>query len=483
MSSTHLFNWLQQVFPSLYLTYSPLRLTSAGFSMTIKHTHRLDWLQKVVPCLCQAHTSSTDFSRFFHDYIKHSHRFDWLQQVFPWLYQTHSPLRLTSAGFSMTISITPIASNDFSRFFHHYIKHTHRFDWLQQVFPWLYQTHSPLRMTSGGFSMTISNTPIASTDFNRFFHDYIKHTHRLDWLQQVFPWLYETHPSLRLTSAGFSMNISNTPIASTDFSRFFHDYIKHTHRFDGLQHVFPWLYQAHQSLRLTSAGFSMTMSSTHLFDGRQQVFTWQCQAHTSSTDFQKVFSWLSNTSIASTDFSRFFHAYIKHTHRSDGLQHVFPWLYQTHQSLRLTSAGFSMTISNTPIASTDFSRFFHDYIKHTHRLDWLQQVFQWLYQIHSPLRLTSAGFSMTISNTPIASTDFTRFFHDYIKHTHRLDWLPQVFPWLCQTNTSSTDVNRFFHDYVKHTPLQLTSEGFPMTIKHIHRLDWLQQVFPWLYQT
>jgi hypothetical protein len=68
-----------------------------------------------------------------------------------------------------------------------------------------------------------------------------------------------------------------------------------------------------------------------------------------------------------------------------------------------------MTMSNRLTSSTDFSRFFHDYI-----------------------------------NTPIASTDFTRFFHDYIKHTHRLDWLPQVFPWLCQTRTSSTDVNRFF---------------------------------------
>jgi hypothetical protein len=51
----------------------------------------------------------------------------------------------------------------------------------------------------------------------------------------------------------------------------------------------------------------------------------------------------------------------------------------------------------------DFSRFFHDYVK------------------HPPLQLTSAGFSMTISNTPIPSIDFSRFFHDYIKHTHRLD--------------------------------------------------------------
>jgi hypothetical protein len=40
----------------------------------------------------------------------------------------------------------------------------------------------------------------------------------------------------------------NTPIASTDFSRFFHDYIKHT------------------PLQLTSAGFSMTISNTHLFN-------------------------------------------------------------------------------------------------------------------------------------------------------------------------------------------------------------------------
>jgi hypothetical protein len=102
----------------------------------------------------------------------------------------------------MTISNTLTASTDFSRFFHDYIKHT------------------PLRLIAAGFSMTISNTPIASTNFSRFSHDYIKHTHCFDWLQQVFPWLYQTHPLLRLTSAGFSMTISNTPITSTDFSRF-----------------------------------------------------------------------------------------------------------------------------------------------------------------------------------------------------------------------------------------------------------------------
>jgi hypothetical protein len=58
------------------------------------------------------------------------------------------------------------------------------------------------------------------------------HTPRYDRLQQVFPLLYQTHPSLRLTSAGFSMTISNTPIDLTDFSRFFNDYIKYTHLFD-----------------------------------------------------------------------------------------------------------------------------------------------------------------------------------------------------------------------------------------------------------
>jgi hypothetical protein len=44
----------------------------------------------------------------------------------------------------------------------------------------------------------------------------------------------------------------------------------------------------------------------------------------------------------------------------------------------------------------------------------------------------SAGFSMTISNTLTASTDFSRFFHHYIKHTHRLDWRwSQSRQWVC----------------------------------------------------
>jgi hypothetical protein len=72
----------------------------------------------------EAHTSSNDFSRFFHDYIK------------------HSPLQLTSAGFSITMSNTLTASTEFSRFFHDYIKHI------------------PFQLTSAGFSMTISITPL-----------------------------------------------------------------------------------------------------------------------------------------------------------------------------------------------------------------------------------------------------------------------------------------------------------------------------------
>jgi hypothetical protein len=40
--------------------------------------------------------------------------------------------------------------------------------------------HTPLQLTSADFSITISNTLIASTDFSRFFHDYVKHIHRLD---------------------------------------------------------------------------------------------------------------------------------------------------------------------------------------------------------------------------------------------------------------------------------------------------------------
>jgi hypothetical protein len=119
----------------------------------------------------------------------------------------------------------------------------------------------------------------------------------------------------------------------------------------------------------------------------------------------------------------------------------FPWLYQTHPSTWLTSAGFSMTISNTLIASTDFSRFFHDNIKHIHRSDWLQQVFPWLYQTHPSIRLTSAGCSMIIWNTPIAPTDFSRFSHDYIKHTHRLDWLQQV--WYSHWKTCWSQSSRW----------------------------------------
>jgi hypothetical protein len=193
-------------------------------------------------------------------------------------------------------------------------------------------------------------------------------------------------PSPRLTSSGFSMTISNTTIASTDFSRFFHDYIKHSHRLDGLQQVFPWLYQTHPSSRLTSV---------------EEVCTWH--------------------SLGKTGWSQLKRRVL------DIVMEKPAWLYQTHPSPRLTSAGFSMTMSST------------------HLFNWLQQVFSSLYQTNSPLRLTSAGFFMTISNTPIASTDISRFFHDYIKHTHPLHWLHQYFPWLSNISIASTDFSRFFH--------------------------------------
>jgi hypothetical protein len=170
---------------------------------SITHTHRLDWLQQVFLWLCQAHTSSTDFSRFFHHYIKHILRFDWLQQVFSWLYQTHPSPRLTSAGFSMTISNTPIASTDFSRFFHDYIKHTYRFDWLQQVFPWKNLLKSV--KTMGVFDIVMEKPAEVSRGDGCVWYSHGKTC----WSQ-----------SRRLTSADFSMTISNTPIASTDFSRF-----------------------------------------------------------------------------------------------------------------------------------------------------------------------------------------------------------------------------------------------------------------------
>jgi hypothetical protein len=47
----------------------------------------------------------------------------------------------------------------------------------------------------------VSRSDGSSTDFSRFFHDYIKHTHRFDGHQQIFSGLYQTHPSPRLTSA------------------------------------------------------------------------------------------------------------------------------------------------------------------------------------------------------------------------------------------------------------------------------------------
>jgi hypothetical protein len=140
----------------------------------------------------------------------------------------HTPLRLTSAGFSMTISNTPIVLTHFSRFFHDYIKHT------------------PLRRTSEGFSMTISNTPIASTDFSRFFNDLLKAVKTMGMFDIVMEQLAEVS-----RGDGCVWYSHETSIASADFSGFSHDYIKHTHRLDWLQQVFLWLYQTYPSLRRT----------------------------------------------------------------------------------------------------------------------------------------------------------------------------------------------------------------------------------------
>jgi hypothetical protein len=121
--------------------------------------------------------------------------------------------------------------------------------------------------------MTISNTPIVSTDFTRFLHDYVKHT------------------PLQLTSAGFSITISNT----LDVFEIVMEKPSEVSRGDGCVRYSHRKTCWSQS-KLTSAGFFMTMSSTHLFNWLQQIFPWLCQAHTSSTDF-----------------SRFSHDYVKHT--------------------------------------------------------------------------------------------------------------------------------------------------------------------------
>jgi hypothetical protein len=149
MSSTHLFNWFKQIFPSLYQTHSPLRL----FDIVMKKPAEVSrsgecvWYSDGKTCWSQMKRCVLDIvmekpgevSRG-DAYFWYSHGITWWSQSRRWVCLISSP-RLTSAGFSMTISNTPIASTDFSRFFHDYIKLTHRFDGLQQVFPWLYQTN------------------------------------------------------------------------------------------------------------------------------------------------------------------------------------------------------------------------------------------------------------------------------------------------------------------------------------------------------
>jgi hypothetical protein len=82
--------------------------------------------------------------------------------------------------------------------------------------------------------------------------------------------------------------------------------------------------------------------------------------------------WYSHGKTCWSQSKRWVCLIIKHTHRFDGHQQIFSGLYQTHPSPRLTSASFSMTISNTPIVLTDFSRIFHDYIKHSPLPCWSQ---------------------------------------------------------------------------------------------------------------
>jgi hypothetical protein len=140
----------------------------------------------------------------------------------------------------------------------------------------------------------------SSTDFSRFFHHYIKHTNRFDRLQQVYF-------ALKLHSAMDVFDIVMEKPAEVSRSD---ECVWYSHGKTCWSQsrrwvcFFPWLYQTYPSPRLTSAGFSMTMSSTHLFNSLQQIFPWLCQAHTSSTDFSRVS-----------------HDYVKHTSlhsRSDG---------------------------------------------------------------------------------------------------------------------------------------------------------------------
>jgi hypothetical protein len=53
-----------------------------------------------------------------------------------------------------------------------------------------------------------------------------------------------------------------------------------------------------------------------------------------------------------------------------------------------------------------------------------------------------------------------------LKRRVLVHWLQQIFPSLSNISIALTDFSWFFHDYVKHTPLQLTSAGFSMTVIH-----------------
>ena len=103
-----------------------------------------------------AHTQNVDIFSAVHDYIKQIHCFDWLP--------VHDYFKHTN-GFDLL----PV---------HAYFKHSNGFD--------LLPVHYYIKHTNGFYLLPV--------------HDYIKYTHVFDWLP-------------------FQI-ISNTPTASTDFSKF-----------------------------------------------------------------------------------------------------------------------------------------------------------------------------------------------------------------------------------------------------------------------
>jgi hypothetical protein len=155
------------------------------------------------------------------------------------------------------------------------------------------------------------------------------------------------------------MTISNTSIASTDFSRFFNDYIKHTHRLDLLHQVLPWLCQTQPSLRLISVGFSMNISRKNCWSQLKRCVLDIVMEKPAEVSQDDGCVWYSHGTSCWNPSKRWVY-YVKHTPLQ--LTSAGFFMIVKHTILQLTSADFSMTISNIPITTTDFSRFFHDYV-------------------------------------------------------------------------------------------------------------------------